>query len=166
MNRAALESLSREQLIEIGLAQAEVIAQLTKRVEELEAKLGLPPKGPENSSVPPSQGRKASGGAAAPVGKGRRKLRRGSHRSLDPDPTRTLEIRASCCPHCRGDVSGAPQTPCEAYDHLDIPPVRPDVTRVALHGGACPHCAGRDPRPPRPPTCRPARRSGRTCAPW
>ena len=30
---------------------------LTARVAELEAKLGVPPKTPDNSSVPPSQGK-------------------------------------------------------------------------------------------------------------
>ena len=36
------------------------VAALTARVAELEAKLGLPPKTPDNSSVPPSKGQKAS----------------------------------------------------------------------------------------------------------
>jgi hypothetical protein len=58
MDRALLESLSREHLIEIILAQTQVIGQLTQRVEELEARLGGPPKTPGNSSVPPSLGRK------------------------------------------------------------------------------------------------------------
>ncbi|MCP5000550.1 MAG: IS66 family transposase, partial [Hyphomicrobiales bacterium] len=30
-----------------------------------------------------------------------------------------------------------------AYDHLDIPPVRPVTTRVNLHKGSCPFCGGR-----------------------
>ncbi len=33
---------------------------LTARVAELESKLGEPPKTPDNSSVPPSQGKKAN----------------------------------------------------------------------------------------------------------
>ena len=33
---------------------------LTARVAELESKLGGPPKTPDNSSVPPSQGKKAN----------------------------------------------------------------------------------------------------------
>ena len=40
MDRAVLESLSREQLIEIILAQAEMIAQLTKRIEESRSQAG------------------------------------------------------------------------------------------------------------------------------
>ena len=58
----------KEGLIRLVLSQAETIAVLTRemavlraRVVELEAKLGLPAKTPDNSSTPPSQGRKASG---------------------------------------------------------------------------------------------------------
>jgi transposase len=38
-------------------------AALRARVAELEAKLGLPPKTPDNSSTPPSLGRKGAGDA-------------------------------------------------------------------------------------------------------
>jgi len=65
MDREAVESLDKETLIRVVLSQAETIAALTRQVEmltarvaELEAKLGLPPKAPGNSSTPPSQGRK------------------------------------------------------------------------------------------------------------
>ncbi len=143
MDRTSLNSLSREQLIEVILAQAEVIARLLKQVEDLEAKLGQPPKTPDNSSVPPSQSGKPSSETSKPRGRRRRKARAGSHRRLDPNPTQTLEFKASCCPHCQGDVSGVRQRLCEAYDHLELPPIRPDVTRVMLFGGKCPHCAER-----------------------
>ena len=53
MNRQALESLDKEALIDLVLT-------LAARVAELEAKLGLPPKTPDNSSTPPSQGKKPS----------------------------------------------------------------------------------------------------------
>lgn len=143
MDRSSLDSLSREQLIEIILAQAEVIAQLTKRVGDLEAKLGQPPKTADNSSVPPSQSRKPSNEPSKPRGRRGRKARAGSHRRLDPNPTRTFEHKASHCPHCQADVSGVRQRLCEAYDHIELPPIRPDVTRVMLFGGNCPHCAKR-----------------------
>ena len=42
-----------------------LIADLCKRVAELESKLGGPPKTPDNSSVPPSQGQKVN----TPLGK-------------------------------------------------------------------------------------------------
>jgi transposase len=143
VDRTDLASLSREQLIEIILAQAGVIARLAKRVEGFEAKLGQPPKSSDNSSVPPSQSRKPSSETSRPRGKRRRKARAGSHRRLDPNPTQTFAFKTSCCPHCQGDVSGVPQRLCEAYDHLELPPIRPDVTRVMLFGGDCPRCAAR-----------------------
>ena len=138
MTRAALESLDKEALIQLVLAQVSVIERLTERVAELEARLGKPPKTPGNSSVPPSRGNKASEPAAM---KAKSKVHPGSARSLDPEPTRTQHVFASACSCCGCDVSGAAQFACESYDRIDIPPVKPDVTRVVLHGGACPRCA-------------------------
>lgn len=119
-----------------------MIEQLTRRVAELEARVGLPPKTPDNSSVPPAQGRKASS-APASKGRRRRKGRAGAHRALVANPTQTLAMRAACCPHCRADVSGARQWLCEAYDHVELPPIAPVVTRIQLHGGDCPTCRRR-----------------------
>jgi transposase len=132
-----LESLSREALIQLVLAQAELIERLTARVAELEARLGKPPKTPGNSSVPPSKGNKASEPGAA---KPKSRVHPGSARSLDPEATRTQNVLASSC-SCGCDVSGTTQFACESYDRIDIPPIRPDVTRVVLHGGICPGCA-------------------------
>jgi hypothetical protein len=64
MDRSALDSLDKEALIRLILMQAEVIERLTKRVAEMEAKLGLPTKTPDNSSTPPSKGQKPSALAA------------------------------------------------------------------------------------------------------
>jgi hypothetical protein len=33
------------------------------------------------------------------------------------------------------------QWACEAYDHIEIPPIEPVITRITLHGGAYPCCA-------------------------
>ena len=131
MNRADLDGLSRDELIELVLG-------LAQRVAELEARLGLPAKTPKNSSLPPSHGHKPAGGSKR---KRRRKGRPGAARGLDPEPTQRREVRAGCCPHCRGDVAAAAQAPGESYDHVEIPPIRPEVTRVTLMGGRCPHCA-------------------------
>src|SRR4249920_1329857 len=148
MNREALDSLDKEALIRLVLKQAETIAALTRHVErltarvaELEAKLGLPPKTPDNSSTPPSQGRKPSADQAT-SGKGQRKSHPGTHRSLHPDPTRKRDILADHCQHWGTDVSGVAQTPFHAYDHIELPEIKPDVTRVTLHRGFCP-CCGR-----------------------
>lgn len=123
--------LNREQLIELVLG-------LAQQVAELKARLELPAKTPENSSLPPSHGHKPGGGGRR---KGRRKGRPGTARTLDPNPTAMREIRAACCPHCQGGLDETAQGPCERYDHIEIPQIRPEVTRVTLMGGTCPHCA-------------------------
>jgi transposase len=133
-------------LVRLVLSQAEAIAALTRQVEiltarvaELEASLGLPPKTPDNSSTPPSRGQKPSGEEKKTPDK--RKAHPGAHRPLHPNPTSRRDVMASACQHCGADVLGAPQVACEAYDHIEIPPIAPVVTRVALHGGTCPRCA-------------------------
>jgi transposase len=133
----SLDSAAKDALI---LAQAETIAVLTKRIAELEARLGQPPKTPGNSSTPPSRGYKRQGEATSrPKGK----PHKGSHRELHPDPTRSHDVLAERCPHCAGDVSRTVQVALERYDRIELPAIKPDVTRVVLHGGICPCCAKR-----------------------
>jgi transposase len=119
MTRAALESLDKETLICLVLAQAKTIAALTRQVEiltarvgELEARLGQPPKTPGNSSTAPSRGQKASEQAAGSDSKSPRKAHPGAHRPLHPDPTTRRDMMASCCQHCGTNVSSVPQIDC------------------------------------------------------
>lgn len=150
LDLTALDGTAKDALIlaqaERIAAQDETIAFLTKRIEELEAKLGKPPKTPSNSSVPPSQGHKASGEGGS--GK-KRKGHPGAFRALHPHPTRVRNVEASHCQHCGSDVSAAAQAAVHSYDRVEIPDIKPDVTRVVLHGGVCPCCAKRfKARPP------------------
>ena len=126
-----------------------LIAQLLARLEalerenaELRAKLKLPPKTPDNSSTPPSRGHKASdtAGAGEPR-KAKGTPHAGAHRALHPNPDRRLDLRTDACPHCQADVSGVAQDAQQAYDRIELPAIKPDVTRVTLYGGVCPCCA-------------------------
>src|SRR5271165_1093615 len=67
------------------------VATLTARVAELGAKLGLPPKTPDNSSLPPSKGRKASEPSKP---KAKANPHAGAHRPLHPNPTRERIVSA------------------------------------------------------------------------
>ena len=152
MDRKAVKSLDRETLICLVLSQAETIAVLTRQVEvltarvaELEARLEVPPKTPDNSSTPPSQGRKASQDAAS---KPKSKSHAGAHRPLHPNPTARRDSMATTCQHCGTDVSSVPQIICQACDHIEIAEIKPDITRVTLSGGTCPCCAKRFKAPP------------------
>ncbi len=139
LNDAGKDALLLAQAEVIGLL-IEKIGILTARVAELEAKLNAPVKTPDNSSKPPSQGQKPN---AETKSKGRRKGRKGAHRSLHPNPTSRRDVQAQHCCDCGADVSGAAQFVCEAYDHAEIPEIKPDVTRVSLMGGVCPCCSGK-----------------------
>ena len=121
MNRDALASLTNEDLIALILAQADVISRqaaqidvLAKRVEDLAAKLGKPPKTPDNSSMPPSQGQKPNRAERRAAKK--RKGHPGAFRALSENPDRVVEARADACPHCEHALSAADQDEFHAYD--------------------------------------------------
>src|SRR6516164_2610718 len=155
MDRKTLDSLDKEMLIRLILSQAEAIERLSREVEalradnsklhadnaKLRAKLNLPSKTPENSSTPPSQGNKVSGDESKTSEAKRRKPHAGAHRPLHPNPAAKRDVFASSCQHCGAFFLDAPQFVCEAYDHIEIPPIIPHVTRVSLLGGACLCCA-------------------------
>ncbi len=149
--RPDLSRLSNAEKDALILAQWDRMERLTRQVEvlaarvaELEAKLGGPPKTSDNSSVPPSRDRKANR-PERPKGVRREASvgRAGGGRQLHPDPDRVVEALAACCPHCRAKVSPAEQTPAYVYDKIELPPVRPLVTRVILKGCRCRACGGR-----------------------
>jgi len=56
---SSLSQAGKDALIHALWAQVQA---LTARVAELEARRGLPPKTPDNSSLPPSQGKKPNRG--------------------------------------------------------------------------------------------------------
>ena len=143
-NLSDLSSSEKDALI--GALMARLNA-LEARVLALEAenaalreKLTLPPKTPDNSSKPPSHGQKANGETKA---KPKGKAHKGAHRPLHPNPTTRRDVLADHCPHCHAGVVGVVQAAVHAYDHVEIPEIVPDVTRVTLFGGTCPCCAKR-----------------------
>jgi transposase len=113
---------------------------LLARIAELEAKLGQPPKTPDNSSLPPSRGQKAN--TEPQVAKPPRKGRAGVARQLAENPDATRRFHAERC-RCGAVLGAAGQDLAREYDHIDIPPIRPIVTRIELFGATCPCCKAR-----------------------
>jgi len=115
------------------------------RIVALEARISeltRPPKTPGNSSKPPSQGQKTNlpeTGADRPP----RKSRPGVGRMLHPSPDRTIDARLTACPNCDAAFPDASQTAQQIYDRIEVPPIKPDVTRVQLFGGRCACCGER-----------------------
>ena len=112
------------------------IKTLNARIAELEGRNGRPPKTPTNSSLPPSSGQKAN---AAAGGTKRRKGRPGVARELCPNPDVTRDIFAERC-GCGTALSATDQHVSFAYDHIDLPIIKPVTTRINLHRATCPCC--------------------------
>ncbi len=113
------------------------------RIVELEerlAKFERPGKTPDNSSLPPSKGHKPDRPSG---GKPPRRSRPGFGRALEANPDRVVDAMLDACPHCAAAFPSGQQTPQQVYDRIELPPVRPDVTRVRLFGGQCACCGGR-----------------------
>jgi transposase len=118
-------------------AQAAEISGLTTRMAELEAKLAAPGKTPDNSSMPPSKGEKSN---LPDRPKRPRHGRPGVTRALAECPDRTIEATLSACPRCTQALGLADLPDIHAYDHIELPPLRPIITRINRHRGICPCC--------------------------
>jgi transposase len=120
------------------------VQALTARVAELEARLNEPTKTPSNSGLPPSKGHKAN----RPKRERRAGPRRGSlgraggGRPLAETPDQLVIAKAAACAHCRAALGEADQVLHARYDKVELPPVRPVVTRVERYLGRCPCCGG------------------------
>jgi transposase len=118
------------------------VATLTAQVAALEARLGVPPKTPDNSSVPPSQGKKAnrddkparSGPRQGSLG------RKGGGRRLCEVPDETVTARPCRCAQCAAPLAEADLTLATRFDKIDLPQVVPVVTRVERYAGHCRGC--------------------------
>ena len=120
------------------------VQHLTARVAALEAKLDEPSKTPDNSSLPPSKGHKPNRPEKSKrVGPRKGSLgRKGGGRPLALCPDGTVTAKALSCAHCQAALTEADQALHGRYDKIDLPVVRPVVTRVERYAGHCPCCGG------------------------
>jgi transposase len=115
-----------------------------RRIAELEAKLGTPPKTPDNSSLPPSKGQKPNQrNKAERQGPRQGSLgRKGGGRPLACEPDETITSKPICCAHCQAALEESDQVLHGRYDKIDLPPVRPVVRRMERYAGQCRRCGG------------------------
>ena len=136
MNRLPSTPLSEADKDAIILEQAALIEQLAGRIKALEALVGKPRKTSKNSSSAPSSDGPFQGNKPKRPPK-KRPARIGSGRKLTQKPDRTERVLASVCGQCGADVSDLRQSVRARYDHIDLPPICPIVTRIELMGGRC-----------------------------
>ena len=115
-----------------------------RRIAELEARLAEPDKTPDNSSLAPSKGQKPDRPEKAKrVGPRQGSLgRTGGGRALVCQPDERVTAKSPACGHCHAALTDAHQVLHSRYDKIDLPPVRPVVTRVERYAGHCPCCGG------------------------
>ena len=115
-----------------------LIAELRARIDELTR----PGKTPDNSSLPPSQGQKPNrpdkaqrqGPRTGSLG------RRGGGRALTAEPDAVVIAKPARCRHCQTAFAAADHALDARYDKVDLPQVRPVVTRVERYAGRCTCC--------------------------
>ncbi|MFL5289558.1 MAG: IS66 family transposase [Rhodopila sp.] len=136
-----LSHAEKDALIHTLRAQVQA---LTAQVAELEAKLDLPPKTADNSSLPPSRGKKPNReDQPARTGPRQGSLgRQGGGRRLAEAPDETVTARPSRCAHCQAALAEADLTLTARFDKVDLPKVAPVVTRVERYAGHCRCCGG------------------------
>ena len=59
---------------------------------------------------------------------------------MHADPDETLESTLKSCPQCGGAFTEADQKLSAEYDKIEMPPIRPKVTRVHLYSCTCKSC--------------------------
>jgi len=139
-----LDHLSHAQKDALIRALWERLEAAERRIAELEARPAEPGKTPENSSLPPSKGQKPNQPEKAKrVGPRQGSLgRKGGGRPLVCHPDQTVTTKAPACAHCHAALTGAHHVLHSRYDKIDLPVVRPVVTRVERYAGHCPCCGG------------------------
>jgi transposase len=139
-----LSKLSRAEKDALILVLWQRLEAAEQRIAELEAKLAEPAKTPDNSSVPPSKGQKPNQPEKTKrIGPRKGSLgRKGGGRPLACDPDETVTAKALACVHCQAALTESDQILHGRYDKIDLPPVRPVVTRVERYAGHCPCCGG------------------------
>ncbi len=123
----------------------QIIEQITTELENLQQKQSRTKKTSQNSSIPPSQEfkenkkdtEKKSSPRKASLG------RKGGGRKLHPKPDQIIIAKVKNCPHCGINIAEKEQKLTALYEKIEIPPLKPIVTRIQRYGGNC-HCCYQD----------------------
>jgi transposase len=131
MNRAELELLDKASLVELVLRQAAMIAELARRLEELERRAvrGAAPfaRPPDKRSISPKR-------------PGRKGGHEGSYRVRPADEAvdRRIEVALTHCPRCGAALAAAADEVLE-QTLIEAAPARAQVIRLVTHRN---HCCG------------------------
>jgi transposase len=153
MVREDLEALSKEELIDLILAQAEQFAQLQPAFRQLQADHEAlkkkfehnqkPPTSSQNSSQPPSRDQKGS------MPQERRKRRHGPpaghpkhERVFVANPDHIVEVRTDSCPDCQADLGAEAGLLLAVNQITELPVTKAEVIEVRQYAVTCRQCGG------------------------
>jgi transposase len=125
-------------------AKEALIVELWGKIQELEKLLEKKPKKTsQNSSIPPAQGFKAEvkkeeKGSNEQLSKSTG--REGGGRQLSETPDQIVKATVKSCAGCGEEIAESGQILMERYDKIDIPPIKPIITRVERYGCKCERC--------------------------
>jgi transposase len=118
-----------------------IIQSLWDELQKMREK--KPKKTSKNSSLPPAKGFKAAVKDRSGPSEVKRTAsigRVGGGRKLSETPDAWVRTTVKSCKSCGVDLSGTLPQLMERYDKIDLPPIRPVVTRVERYGCQCPAC--------------------------
>ena len=145
MAREDLEALTKEELIDLILKQAEQLAKLQADFEALKLKFEQnqkkPPTTSKNSSQPPSKDQKGN------QPKGRRKGRHGPPQGHEKHERKLVaqadevvnRVPQEGC-HCHADLSGETGWLVKVNQITELPEAKAQVIEVRQHEVVCPEC--------------------------
>jgi transposase len=135
MDRDELLALDKEVLVDL-------ILRLHERVAALEAGVGRPPKGPGNSSIPPSVGYKANRAERRKKKRGPKKGHQGlSRRRATPDVV--VRCRPTACRGCGAALAESGQRRVRRSQVVELPELRPVVIEAWVYAARCAGCGER-----------------------
>lgn len=148
---AELEKLTKEELIELVLEQAQRLTEIEQVMVSIRAELDQlrqehngprkPPPTSKNSSQPPSRDQKAN----KPQGSPKRKHGRGyghdkAQRQWVAEPDEVVELKAEQCPRCQGDLRPAAAKVVAVNQITELPEPKAKVIEVRQYEVQCPDC--------------------------
>ena len=157
MERAALERVPKDDLIEIILHLKERVAELEARCSKLEAELARLRKNSSTSSKPPSSDIVKPPKQRRQKGKrkigGQRGHPRHGRKPFPPEAVdKTVDYKLNACPHCGGPVEQS-EEPCRVVQQVELVEKPVVVTEHRAFGCRCAAC-GRVHQSPLPPEVR------------
>lgn len=139
-DKLRFDSLTAEEKDSLILELVARIEMLEARLLELEEKLSEK-KTSKNSGIPPSRDKKRNLPGGKKKGRRQKSMgRKGYARDLHPDPDEILDSKLKKCSQCVGSLEEEDHQLHTEYDKIEIPPIKPKVTRVRLYASTCKTC--------------------------